>query len=167
MTAWMRSRSRSLARMLLTCVLTVASLTMSSSAICAFSARPRAGAAPPVLQNAAMRIATVDVPPLARSERSPETPGDQVIATSKVSGAATGARYLVCAAAKRGKSVESALYSCQATYALSNGTIVAAGVAQIGGSAPVTVAVTGGTGAYAGARGMLTSSDGRDTLTLQ
>jgi hypothetical protein len=144
MTAWMRSRSRSLARMLLTCVLTVASLTMSSSAICAFSARPRAGAAPPVLQNAAMRIATVDVPPLARSERSPETPGDQVSATSKVSGAATGARY-----------------------ALSNGTIVAAGVAQIGGSAPVTVAVTGGTGAYAGARGMLTSSDGRDTLTLQ
>jgi hypothetical protein len=130
--------------MLLTCVLTVASLTMSSSAICAFSARPRAGAAPPVLQNAAMRIATVDVPPLARSERSPETPGDQVSATSKVSGAATGARY-----------------------ALSNGTIVAAGVAQIGGSAPVTVAVTGGTGAYAGARGMLTSSDGRDTLTLQ
>jgi hypothetical protein len=144
MTAWMRSRSRSLARMLLTCVLTVASLTMSSSAICAFSARPRAGAAPPVLQNAAMRIATVDVPPLARSERSPETPGDQVSATSKVSGAATGARS-----------------------ALSNGTIVAAGVAQIGGSAPVTVAVTGGTGAYAGARGMLTSSDGRDTLTLQ
>ncbi len=50
---------------------------------------------------------------------------------------------------------------------LSNGTIVAAGVARIGGSAPVTVAVTGGTGAYAGARGTLTSSNGRDTLTLQ
>ena len=56
---------------------------------------------------------------------------------------------------------------CQATYALSNGTVVAAGVARIGGSAPVTVAVTGGTGAYAGARGTLTSSNGRDTLTLQ
>jgi hypothetical protein len=120
-----------------------------------------------VPQNAAMKIATVDLPQLARSERSPETPGDQVIATSKVSGAAPGARYLVCAAAKQGKRVETALYSCQATYALSNGTIVAAGAARIGGSAPVTGAVTGGTGAYAGAEGTLTSSNGTDTLTLQ
>jgi hypothetical protein len=120
-----------------------------------------------VLQNAAMKIATVDVPPLERSKRSPETPGDEVIATSKVSGAAKGSRYLVCAAAKQAPSIERALYSCQATYALSNGTIVAAGLARIGGSAPVTVAVTGGTGAYAGARGTLTSSNGRDTLTLQ
>jgi hypothetical protein len=34
-------------------------------------------------------------------------------------------------------------------------------------TSPITVAVTGGTGAYAGARGTLTSKAGADTLTLQ
>ena len=52
------------------------------------------------------------------------------------------------------------------TYTLANGTITAAGVGRIGASGPVTVAVTGGTGAYAGARGTLTSQSGSDTLTL-
>jgi hypothetical protein len=119
-----------------------------------------------VLQNAQIKLATVDVPPLVRSKRSPETPGDEVIATSKISGAATGGRYLFCAAAKQGASIEKALYSCQVTYSLANGTITAAGVGRIGASAPITVAVTGGTGAYASARGTLTSSNGKDTLTL-
>jgi hypothetical protein len=52
------------------------------------------------------------------------------------------------------------------TYDLANGTITAAGVGRIGGSAPITVVVTGGTGAYAGARGTLTSKAGTDTVTL-
>jgi hypothetical protein len=120
-----------------------------------------------VLKTSATKVATVDLPPLARSRRSPGTPGDEVIATSKVGGAATGSRYLFSAAVKQGASVETALYSCQVTYSPANGTITAAGVARIGGSAPITVAVTGGTGAYAGARGALTSSNAKDTLTLQ
>jgi hypothetical protein len=119
-----------------------------------------------VLKNSAMKLADVDMPPLVRSERSPETPGDEVIATSKVAGAASGSRYLFCAAAKQGASIEKALYSCQVTYTLANGTITAAGVGRIGASGPITVAVTGGTGAYAGARGTLTSQSGSDTLTL-
>jgi hypothetical protein len=120
-----------------------------------------------VLHNSAMKIAQVDVPPLVRSKRSPETPGDEVIANSKVGGAATGNRYLVCLAAKQGKSVETALYSCQVTYNLANGTITAAGVAHISPSPPITVPVTGGTGAYAGARGTLTVTADKDSLTLQ
>jgi hypothetical protein len=72
----------------------------------------------------------------------------------------------MCAAARKGASVESALYSCQVTYNLAEGTITAAGVARIGGSAPVTMAITGGTGAYAGASGTVTSANGTDTLTL-
>jgi len=119
-----------------------------------------------VLKNSAMKVADVDLPPLVRSKRSPETPGDEVIVTSRVAGAASGSRYLLCAAAKQGASIETALYSCQVTYMLANGTITAAGVARIGASGPVTVAVTGGTGAYAGARGTLTSQSGSDTLTL-
>jgi hypothetical protein len=120
-----------------------------------------------VLRNSAIKIADVDVPPLVRSKRSPETPGDEVIVTSKLAGAATGSRYLLCAAAKQGPSIEKALYSCQLTYALADGTITAAGVGRIGAGGPVTVAVTGGTGSYAGARGTLTSKSGTDTLTLQ
>jgi hypothetical protein len=120
-----------------------------------------------VLHNSAMKISQVDVPPLVRSKRSPETPGDEVIANSKVGGAATGARYLVCLAAKQGRSVESALYSCSVTYNLANGTITAAGVARITPNPPITVPVTGGTGAYAGARGTLTVTANEDTITLQ
>jgi len=114
-----------------------------------------------------MKLSEVDLPPLIRSKRSPETPGDELIAASKVSGGgAGGSRYLMCAAARKGASVESALYSCQVTYNLADGTITAAGVARIGGSAPVTVAITGGTGAYAGASGTATCANGTDTLTL-
>jgi hypothetical protein len=119
-----------------------------------------------VLKNSAVKVADVDVPPLVRSSRSPETPGDEVIVSSRIAGGATGARYLLCAAATQGPSIEKALYSCQVTYDLANGTITAAGVGRIGGSAPITVAVTGGTGAYAGARGTLTSKAGTDTITL-
>jgi hypothetical protein len=147
-------------------LVSVAAITASALVLTAGGQAQQPSGQTVVLQNSAMRLAEVDVPPLVRSKRSPATPGDEVIATSKVSGAATGARYLFCAAAKQGKSIETALYACQVTYTLANGTITAAGVARIGGSAPVTVAVTGGTGAYAGARGTLTSANGKDTLTL-
>ena len=120
-----------------------------------------------VLKNSAMRIADVDLPPLVRSKRSPETPGDEVIVSSRIAGAATGSRYLLCAAAKQGPSIEKALYSCQVTYDLANGTITAAGVGRIGASAPVTVAVTGGTGAYAGARGEALNRDSETKLTYR
>jgi hypothetical protein len=121
-----------------------------------------------VLKNSALKIKGVDLPPLIRSKRSPETTGDELFATSTVSGGGTsGTRYLTCAAAKQGRSVETALYSCQVTYNLSGGTITAAAVARIGGSAPVTAAITGGTGAYDAASGTLTSQAGTDTLALR
>ena len=120
-----------------------------------------------VLQTTGTKLSTVDVAPLTRSKHSAATPGDEVIASSRIAGAATGARYLFCAVAKQGPSVEKALYSCQVTYNLADGTITAAGAARIGAGGPITVAVTGGTGAYAGARGTLTSKAATDTLTLQ
>ena len=61
-------------------------------------------------------------------------------------------------------SPEQALYACQVTYVLARGTITAAGVVRLSGTA--TAAITGGTGAYAGARGTLTSRLGADRLTL-
>lgn len=110
------------------------------------------------------KLSTVDVPPLITSKRSPETPGDEVIAVSKISGAATGHRYLTCAVTKTAPSIEKALYACQVTYTLANGTITAAGVVHLAGT--TTAAITGGTGAYTGARGVLNSKPGTDTLSL-
>ena len=108
------------------------------------------------------KISTVDVPPLITSRKSPETAGDQIIAVSKVPG---GHRYLVCTVTKTAPSIETALYACQVTYTLAGGTITAAGVVHVAGRA--TAAVTGGTGKYTGARGVLLSVPGTDTLTLQ
>lgn len=113
----------------------------------------------------ATRISGVDVPPLITGNSSPETPGDEVIAVSRVGGSATGKRYLVCTVVERAPSIETALYACQVTYTLARGTITAAGVVHLNGS--VAAAITGGTGAYAGARGLLASAPGHDTLTLQ
>ena len=92
-----------------------------------------------VLQTTGTKLSTVDVAPLTRSKHSAATPGDEVIASSRIAGAATGARYLFCAVAKQGPSVEKALYSCQVTYNLADGTIAAAGAARIGAGGPITV----------------------------
>lgn len=110
------------------------------------------------------KISGVDVPPLITSKRSPETPGDEVIAVSRVGGGAHGKRYLVCSVTQTAPSISKALYACQVTYVLTGGTITAAGVVHLDGRA--SAAVTGGTGAYAGAHGTLTSVASTDTITL-
>jgi hypothetical protein len=117
------------------------------------------------LKVTATKLSTVDVPPLITSKRSPESPGDEVIAVSKIGGAATGHRFLVCVVTQTAPSIELALYACQVTYTLAGGTITASGIVRLNDTA--TAAITGGTGAYAGARGVLTSAPGQDTLTLQ
>jgi hypothetical protein len=66
---------------------------------------------------------------------------------------------------RQGKSIARATYSCLGTYVLRDGTITAAGVLRL--DQPSDVAVTGGTGAFAGARGTLHNTPaGTDTLTL-
>lgn len=121
-----------------------------------------------VVKNRIVKMSTVDVPPLIRSRRSPETPGDQAIFVSKLSGDRSGRRYLHCTVVRQGKSYATALLSCDATYVLSDGSITAAGVAAIDNGKPVEGAITGGTGAYPGARGVVSSApDGTDTLTLE
>jgi hypothetical protein len=110
------------------------------------------------------QVTPIDLPPLHRTKRSPETAGDVVIARSRVTG---GTRYLRCAVVRPGRGFARALTSCDVTYVLADGTITAAGVVRLASSTPSVVAITGGTGAYAGARGTLSSApDGTDTLTL-
>lgn len=112
----------------------------------------------------ATKISDVDVPPLVTSKASPETAGDEVIAVSRVRGAATGRRYLVCTATQTAPSIETALYSCHVTYVLAGGTITADGVVRLDGSS--TAAVTGGTGVFAAAHGTLIAGPGVDILRL-
>lgn len=112
------------------------------------------------------KLAEVDVPPLVTSKTSPESPGDELIGVSRLSGSARGTRYLACAVAKQGGSVETALYDCRVTYVLSGGTIVAEGVVHVARTS--VAAIVGGTGAYAGASGTLTASPaGVDRLAVR
>jgi hypothetical protein len=128
-------------------------------------ARP-AGARTLKLHVTATRLSSVDVPPLVTSKTSPETPGDQVIAVSRISGADSGRRFLMCSVTQTAPSIEEALYSCQVTYVLSHGTITASGVVYLSSRKPVKAAITGGTGGYANVRGVLSSLPGADTLTI-
>jgi hypothetical protein len=119
-----------------------------------------------VLHVGKTKIVGVDVPPLIHGKHSPETPGDELIATSNVTGGTTGRRYLQCAVVRKGRDIAHARYGCTVTYNLEGGTITAAGVVSV--AKPATAAITGGTGAYAGASGSLTSVPGdADTLTLR
>lgn len=112
------------------------------------------------------RLSEVDVPPLITGKHSPETPGDEVIGVSRVTGDARGTRYLFCQVVRQGPSIEAALYDCRVTYVLAGGTLVAAGVVSL--ERPAVVPVVGGTGRYAGAHGTLAGDPkGRDTIALQ
>lgn len=118
------------------------------------------------LRNRALQVKVVDLPPRATRRRPTATAGDELHATSRVTGSATGRRYVTCSVTARAASVESARYACQIDYTLADGTITAAGTGRVGADGPVTVAVTGGTGAYAGAGGTAVSKNGTDTLEL-
>ena len=80
--------------------------------------------------------------------------GDIVIVTrnlSEVTGKKVGSLRLICVA------VSPAVQQCSGTEALAAGTLEVAGISA---HAPATtVAITGGTGAYAGARGTSVSKD--------
>jgi hypothetical protein len=58
-----------------------------------------------------------------------------------------------------------AIATCTAVFALRDGDLMAA-TNTSPGAATTTGAVVGGTGAYAGASGVLVSTKGNDTITL-
>jgi hypothetical protein len=99
----------------------------------------------------------VDVPP-KRAGDGPPSPGDTSITTYRVfdgSGAKRlGRAQFVCVATDRGKHEQ-----CSGTIALRDGQIATQGDAD-------HVAVVGGTGAYAGARGTATGEDHPDRVDV-
>ncbi len=77
-----------------------------------------------------------------------------------------GTGYLTCNLTGRARTFESANYECTGTHTLRNGTITFAGNARLA-AREITVAVTGGTGAYDGASGNMVNTSTSDTDSTQ
>ena len=138
---------------------------------------PAATAQPPhartfTLVEHAGGLSTVDLPPIADSAAAPPSRGDLVVFAKRLTtpaGKRAGTLRAVCTVTAPRASLESSLFQCDATYVLRDGRLTVATAGAI--SAPkLTLAVTGGTGAYAGARGEIVSrANGdiaRDTVRL-
>jgi hypothetical protein len=112
------------------------------------------------------KIAAVDEPPRHHGPHSPNSAGDIVIETGRLSGDRAGRFFLHCTAMKPGRDLTKEPFLCHATYVLADGAINATGVIRLEDPNAIHAAVTGGTGAYAGARGTLVGSGPTQTLTL-
>ena len=107
----------------------------------------------------------VDNPPRSRRTRqgSPTrvSAGDTVAISQRLvqgSGPATGTIHVSCTATTgRAQRFDRAVFVCHATTTLPDGTIALEAALRFGDQG-VTAAVTGGTGAYEGARGTFTSA---------
>ena len=103
-------------------------------------------------------VALIDLPPRANPRISP---GDLDVITSKLfdaSGRRVGRTDAYCIAVRAGRSFGRARFHCNGTATFRDGTIavsVAFGDGQTEEDAPL--AITGGTGAYEGARGSVSS----------
>lgn len=109
-------------------------------------------------------VKVVDLPP-----RGKNSAGDLVMSISSLrnaEGARVGTGYLSCNLTGRARTFESANYECAGTHKLSDGTITFAGNARLA-AREITVAVTGGTGAYDGASGQLVNTSTSDTVSKQ
>jgi hypothetical protein len=115
----------------------------------------------------------IDNPPRAfRNGRGSVSPGDIATVRTPVADATkhrAGWFNAACVVTKPGKTFARAVLQCDLGYELKDGHIAAA--ATVRGESPSTVsAITGGTGAYEGARGTATAVEGRyeskDTLHL-
>ena len=111
-----------------------------------------------------------DIAPKSRSKREPfMSPGDQLVFTQELratGGKQIGRIYAKCASIA-GARLTRARYVCEGVYSFADGTLTTAGLARP--NATISGVVTGGTGAYANARGTFSSkvdSTGGDSKTV-
>ena len=115
----------------------------------------------------------VDLPPQNGPGRTVSA-GDLVILTNPLTGrdgARAGTLHAVCTVTDPRSSVETAIFQCNGSYVLRRGTLAVSAIGPVAGASTLRIAVTGGTGAYAGARGTVVSHRGRsgsrtDTVRL-
>ncbi|MGH3333559.1 MAG: allene oxide cyclase barrel-like domain-containing protein [Nocardioidaceae bacterium] len=112
----------------------------------------------------------VDIPPKQKSDRDPPTAGDELIFTSKLfrHGKRVGTLHAVCTVTRAAPPNRTPAV-CTGGLVLREGTITLTFVGAL--KDKIEIAITGGTGRYAGASGTVTSeSKGRisiDTVHLQ
>jgi hypothetical protein len=109
-------------------------------------------------------VKVVDLPPRGKSSS-----GDLIVSISTLrnpDGARVGKGYISCTLTGRARTFESANYECTGTNRLKDGSLTFAGNLRLAAS-ELTVAVTGGTGAYDGAAGQLVNTSTSDTDSRQ
>ena len=97
----------------------------------------------------------IDMPPKVTRKRGPST-GDELIFANKLtdaSGKAAGTLMATCTFTPRRGTL-----LCDGVFKLASGTISGTGISSAS-SRKTTISITGGTGAYEGARGSVTSVD--------
>ncbi len=90
-----------------------------------------------------------------------------VSALSDAAGTRVGAGHLVCAVTRPARSFERATFQCDGTHRLRDGTLTFSLLARLGADRVITAAITGGTGAYAGARGELVNTARSEAVSDQ
>ena len=108
------------------------------------------------------------IPHGRRASRSAVRQGDQLVFTIPLlrgDGARAGTLESSCIATTGSKDPRKARLACTGVAVLGDGTLTLQGTIRPAGDA-IEVAVTGGTGAYANARGTMRSVDEVDTFTL-
>jgi hypothetical protein len=117
------------------------------------------------LTSSTQSVKLVDLPPRGKSSG-----GDVLVSVSRLknqAGKRVGTSHLNCNVTQGSRSFEGATYECAGVNRLSDGTIAFSGVAKLGSAKVITVAVTGGTGAYEGASGTLVNTSTGDTTSTQ
>ena len=112
----------------------------------------------------------VDVPPRGGDE-APPSPGDYIVVTNGLyqSGDRVGALHATCVVTRRVANPDKTPLFCSGAYKVPGGTIVGSALLRISGSTS-HIAVTGGTGQYAGASGTSTEvskPNGSGTVTIE
>lgn len=108
------------------------------------------------VQEKVQTVAMDDVAP--KSRKGGVSVGDRLVTRQSLFDATDkriGTLYTDCTGVGPTKPFTGATLLCTVTFSLRDGKVVAAGVAKLDGSA--NVPIVGGTGAYAGARGSITS----------
>jgi hypothetical protein len=109
-------------------------------------------------------VKVVDLAPRGKSSA-----GDLLVSTSilrNTDGARVGTGYLTCNVTRRARTFESANFECAGTAKLNDGSITYAGNVRLAAK-EITVAVTGGTGAYDGASGQFVNTSTGDSDSTQ
>jgi hypothetical protein len=107
----------------------------------------------------------IDMPPKAATADAPPSPGDYLVLTNRIfkAGDRVGTLHATCVVTRRAANPDRTPLLCTGAYRLPGGTLT--GTTVLTTSATTHIAITGGTGRFAGASGTSTEHDNQDGTT--